>query len=154
MKLYIELKEIDKDTLKVGDVVGVARKVSCGWKSSFRHQLITPTKITRITPKRTKIETDQFGDHDRHEKFYEYNYNAEKENELAEEFCQIRDGVYDLYEFKREGLDRISDEDLPEVAEHMKAIGRLVSMSKDSLLHFRKNICSGTNLVIGETRLL
>lgn len=31
---------------------------------------------------------------------------------------------------------------------------RLVSIIKDSLLHFRKNICSGTNLVIGETRLL
>lgn len=32
MKLYIELKEIDKDTLKVGDVVGIAREVSYGWK--------------------------------------------------------------------------------------------------------------------------
>lgn len=83
---------------------------------------IIPATITRITPKRTKITTDKFGDHDRREKFYEYNYNAEKENGLAEEFCQIRDGVYDLYEFKRKGLDRISDEDLPEVAEHMKAI--------------------------------
>lgn len=129
--MYIELKEIDKDTLKVGDVVGVAREVSYGWKSSFRHQLITPATITRITPKRTKITTDKFGDHDRHEKFYEYNYNAEKENELAEEFCQIRDGVYDLYEFKRKGLDRISDEDLPEVAEHMKAITEILQKYKE-----------------------
>lgn len=129
--MHIELKKIDKDTLKVGDVVGVAREVSCGWKSSFRHQLITPAKITRITPKRTKIETDQFGEHDRHEKFYEYNYNAEKENELAEKFCQIRDGVYDLYEFKRKGLDRISDEDLPEVAEHMKAITEILEKYKE-----------------------
>lgn len=46
--MYIELRKIDKDALKVGDVVGVAREVSCGWKSSFRHQLITPAKITRI----------------------------------------------------------------------------------------------------------
>lgn len=129
--MHIELKKIDKDTLKVGDVVGVAREVSCGWKSSFRHQLITPAKITRITPKRTKIETDQFGEHDRHEKFYEYNYNAEKENELAEKFCQIRDGVYDLYEFKRKGLDRISDEDLPEVAEHMKEITEILQKYKE-----------------------
>lgn len=67
--MHIELKKIDKDTLKVGDVVGVARKVSCGWKSSFRHQLITSEKITRITPKRTKIETDQFGEHDKNEIF-------------------------------------------------------------------------------------
>ena len=92
--MYIELKEIDKDTLKVGDVVGIAREVSYGWKSSFRHQLITPAKITRITPKRTKIETDQFGEHDKNEIFYEYDENAEKENELAIMFKQFRDAKY------------------------------------------------------------
>lgn len=129
--MYIELKKIDKDTLKVGDVVGVAREVGIGYMSIFRHDLIIPATVTRITPKRTKITTDKFGDHDRHEKFYEYNYNAEKENELAEEFCQIRDGVYDLYEFKKKGLDRISDEDLPEVAEHMKAITEILEKYKE-----------------------
>ena len=86
--MNIELKEIDKDTLKVGDVVGIAREVGIGYISIFRHDRIISATITRITPKRTKITTDKFGDHDRHEKFYEYNYNAEKENELAEEFCQ------------------------------------------------------------------
>lgn len=129
--MHIELKKIDKDTLKVGDVVGVARPVRTGYYSQFRHLKIYPATITRITPKRTKITTDKFGDHDRHEKFYEYNYNAEKENGLAEEFCQIRDGVYDLYEFKRKGLDRISDEDLPEVAEHMKAITEILQKYKE-----------------------
>lgn len=129
--MNIELKEIDKDTLKVGDVVGTAREVGIGYISIFRHDRIISATITRITPKRTKITTDKFGDHDRHEKFYEYNYNAEKENELAEEFCQIRDGVYDLYEFKREGLNRISDEDLPEVAEHMKAITEILKKYKE-----------------------
>lgn len=129
--MYIELKKIDKDTLKVGDVVGIARPVRTGYYSQFRHLKIYQATITRITPKRTKITTDKFGDHDRHEKFYEYNYNAEKENGLAEEFCQIRDGVYDLYEFKRKGLDRISDEDLPEVAEHMKAITDILQKYKE-----------------------
>lgn len=129
--MYIELKEIDKNTLKVGDVVGIARPVRTGYYSQFRHLKIYQATITRITPKRTKITTDKFGDHDRHEKFYEYNYNAEKENGLAEEFCQIRDGVYDLYEFKRKGLDRISDEDLPEVAEHMKAITEILEKYKE-----------------------
>ena len=131
MKLYIELKEIDKNTLKVGDVVGIARPVRTGYYSQLRHLKIYQATITRITPKRTKITTDKFGDHDRHEKFYEYNYNAEKENALAEEFCQIRDGVYDLYEFKRQGLNRISDEDLPEVAEHMKAITEILKKYKE-----------------------
>lgn len=129
--MYIELKEIDKNTLKVGDVVGIARPVRTGYHSQFRHLKIYQATITRITPKRTKITTDKFGDHDRHEKFYEYNYNAEKENALAEEFCQIRDGVYDLYEFKRQGLNRISDEDFPEVAEHMKAITEILKKYKE-----------------------
>ena len=83
--MNIKLKEIDKDILKVGDVVGIARPVRNGWYSQFRHLKIYQATITRITPKRTKITTDKFGDNDRHEKFYEYNYNAEKENALAEE---------------------------------------------------------------------
>lgn len=124
--MYIELRKIDKDALKVGDVVGVAREVSCGWKSSFRHQLITPAKIIRITPKRTKFVTDKFGDHDRYETFYECNFNAEKENELAEKFVQLKKSLWDIEIFRKGGLTRISDEDLPEVAEHMKAITEIL----------------------------
>lgn len=129
--MNIELKEIDKNTLKVGDVVGVAREIGTGYISIFRHRRIIPAVITRITPKRTKIETDQFGTHGKNEIFYVYDYDAKREDDLAEEFCQIRDGVYDLYEFKRKGLDRISDEDLPEVAEHMKAITEILEKYKE-----------------------
>lgn len=125
--MHIELKKIDKDTLKVGDVVGVARKVSCGWKSSFRHQLITPAKITRITPKRTKIETDQFGEHDKNEIFYEYDENAEKENELAIMFKQIKDRRRAFEDFDRKyGLGSIKDEDIQNMAYHMKAITEIL----------------------------
>ena len=35
--MNIELKKIDKDALKVGDVVGVAREVGIGYMSIFRH---------------------------------------------------------------------------------------------------------------------
>ncbi len=125
--MNIELKEIDKDTLKVGDLVGVARGVSTGWKSSFRHDLIIPTKIVRITPKRTKFVTDKFGDCDRREIFYEYNSDAIKENRLAVQFKNFQRNIYDLEEFKRKGkLETINDEDLPEVAEHMKAITEIL----------------------------
>lgn len=123
----IELKKIDKDTLKVGDVVGVAREVSRGWKSSFRHQLITPAKITRITPKRTKIETDQFGEHDKNEIFYEYDENAKKENELAIMFKQFKDGRRAFEDFDRKyGLASIDDEDIPNMAYHMNAIMEII----------------------------
>lgn len=130
--MNIELKEIDKDTLKVGDWVGVAREVSCGWSSSFRHQLITPAQITRITPKRTKFFTDKFGEHDKGEIFYEPDSNALKENHLAILFDGFQRGVYELNEFKRkEGIGIISDSDLLIVAEHMKAITDILKKYKE-----------------------
>ena len=130
--MHIELKKIDKDTLKVGDMVGIARKVSCGWKSSFRHQLITPAKITRITPKRTKIETDQFGEHDKNEIFYEYDEHAEKENELAIMFKQLKDGRRAFEDFDRKyGLGSIKDEDIQNMAYHMKAIMEIIEKYKE-----------------------
>ena len=130
--MNIELKEIDKDTLKVGDVVGVGRKVSYGWGLSFRHQLITPAKITRITPKRTKFFTDKFGEHDKREVFYERDSEAEKETFLAKAFCAIKNGIFELTELKRnDRIGRISDEDLPEVAEHMKAMMKILEKYKE-----------------------
>lgn len=130
--MKIELKEIDKDTLKVGDLVGIARKVSYGWKSSFRHQLITTAQITRITPKRTKFFTDKFGEHDKGEIFYEPDSNAVKENHLAMLFDGFQRGVCELNEFKRkEGIGIISDSDLLIVAEHMKAITEILEKYKE-----------------------
>ena len=128
----IKLKEIDKDTLKVDDIVGVARDVSYGWSSSFRHQLITPAKITRITPKRTKFFTDKFGEHDKREVFYECDSEAEKETFLAKAFCAIKNGIFELTELKRKGrISAISDEDLPEVADHMKAMMKILEKYKE-----------------------
>ena len=130
--MYIELKEIDKDTLKVGDVVGIARPVRTGWYSQFRHLKICQATITRITPKRTKIETDQFGEHDKNEIFYKYDENAEKENELAIMFEKFKDGRYALEDFDRKyGLDSIDDEDLMEVADHMKAMMKILEKYKE-----------------------
>ena len=128
----IKLKEIDKDTLKVGDWVGIAREVSCGWGSSFRHKLIFPAQITRITPKRTKFFTDKFGEHDKREVFYECDSEAEKEAFLAKAFYAIKNGIFELIELKRNNcIARISDEDLPEVAERMKAITEILKKYKE-----------------------
>lgn len=125
--MYIELKEIDKNTLKVGDWVGVTREVSYGWGSSFRHKLIFPAKITRITPKRTKFFTDKFGEHDKREVFYECDSEAARETFLAKTFRDIQDGIFELTESKRKDrIGKISDEDLPEVARHMKAMMKIL----------------------------
>nr|WP_296029326.1 hypothetical protein [uncultured Dorea sp.] len=125
--MYIELKEIDKDTLEVGDVVGVAKEVVAGWGVTFRHKKIIPVTIIRITPKRTAFTTAEMGRFLRIEPFYKYDADAEKENELAKMFEEFRDNELELEEFGiRYKFKTISDEDLPEVAEHMKAITEIL----------------------------
>ena len=131
--MEIKLKEIDKDTLKVGDWVGVTREVSYGWGLSFRHKLIFPAQITRITPKRTKFFTDKFGEHDKREVFYECDSEAARETFLAKTFRDIQDGIFELTESKRKGLiGKISDEDLPEVAKHMEAMMKILKKYKEN----------------------
>ena len=130
--MHIELKEIDKDTLKVGDVVGIAREVIYGWGLSFRHKLIYPAQITRITPKRTKFFTDKFGEHDKREVFYECDSEAARETFLAKTFRDIQDGIFELTESKRKDrIEKISDEDLPEVARHVKAMMKILEKYKE-----------------------
>ena len=122
-----KLNPINKADLKVGDVVGVVRKVPCGWGASFRHVMVYPAKIIRITPKRTKIETDKFGEHDKHEVFYKYDSDAIKESEIAKQFKAIKDGVYVIEDFKsRHGLMVIKDEDLDAMSEHINAVAEIL----------------------------
>ena len=117
-----KLNPINKDDLKVGDVVGVAREVQCGWGISFRHVMVYPAKIIRITPKRTKIETD-IGECNRYETFYKYDSEAIKESEMAKKFKEIRNGVYAIEDFKSSrGLRVIKDEDLGVLSEHINAV--------------------------------
>ena len=120
----VKLNPINKDDLKVGDVVGVARGGWCGWGASFRHVMVYPTKIIRITPKRTKIETDKFGEHDKHEVFYKYD---SEESEMAKQFKAIKDGVYAIEDFKSSrGLRVIKDEDLDALSEHINAVAEIL----------------------------
>ena len=77
-----------------------AREVWSGFGSGFRHVMVYPTKIIRITPKRTKIETDKFGEHDKNEVFYKYDSDAIKESEMAKKFKEIKEGVYAIEDFK------------------------------------------------------
>lgn len=121
-----KLNPINKDDLKVGDVVGVAREMRCGWGTSFRHVMVYPAKIIRITPKRTKIETD-IGEYDKHEVFYKYDSEAIKESEMAKKFKEIKDGAYVIEDFKsRRGLRAIKDEDLDTLSEHINAIAEIL----------------------------
>lgn len=126
-EMNIKLKEISRDDLKVGDTVGIARTVNCGWLSTFRHKKIIPVKITRITPKRTKIETDIYEEHGKGEKFYEYDNNAKKENELAEKFVLVKDMEFELNQFENKyGLKRMDDKDILEMADYVEKIIKIL----------------------------
>lgn len=128
----IKLKEIDKDTLKVGDIVGVAREVECGWRSSFQHRRIYPVEIVKVTPKRTKIVSLQFGEHDKKEVFYKLNNSTMQENTLALAFETFQDGIYKLGELQRnERIRSISDEDVLEASKHMKTIMEIMEKYKE-----------------------
>lgn len=121
-----KLNPINKDDLKVGDVVGIAREVRCGWGESFRHVMVYPVKIVRVTPKRTKIETD-IGEYDKNETFYKYDSEAIKESEMAKKFKEIKDGAYVIEDFKsRHGLRVIKDEDLDALSEHINAVAEVL----------------------------
>lgn len=125
--MKIKLKEISRDDLKVGDTVGIARTVNCGWLSTFRHRKIIPVKITRITPKRTKIETDIYEEHGKGEKFYEYDENVRKENELAEKFVLVKDMEFELNQFENKyGLKWMDDEDILEMADYVEKIMKIL----------------------------
>ena len=122
-----KLNPISKDDLKVGDVVGIAREVWSGFGSGFRHVMVYPTKIIRITPKRTKIETYKFGEHDKNEVFYKYDSDAIKESEMAKKFKEIKEGVYAIEDFKsKRGLRTIKDEDLDTLSEHINAVAEIL----------------------------
>ena len=76
--------------------------------------------------------TDKFGEHDKREVFYECDSEAEKETFLAKAFCAIKNGIFELTELKRKGhISAISDEDLPEVADHMKAMMKILEKYKE-----------------------
>lgn len=125
--MKIKLKEISRDDLKVGDTVGIAREVRSGYGIGFRHVMVYPAKIVRITPKRTKIETDKFGVHDKYETFYKYDSEAIKESLTAKKFKELRDGVYAIEDFKsRRGLRAIKDEDLDTLSEHINAVAEVL----------------------------
>lgn len=118
-----ELKVIDRDSLKVGDVVGVARAVTCGWMALFRRKRIIPVEIVKITPKNGKIVSEQFGEHDKREIFYELNEDAALETIIADAFKVLDEGIYELGELRRnDGLIELSDEDILEASDHIKAI--------------------------------
>lgn len=117
--------------LKVGDIVGYKSFIRTGWSKTFRYPVIDKYTVTRITPKRTKIEiTSSTGTTSTVEKGYfsnlcELTEQAAKESAIAklyEETCFMR---YELEHFNSDcslqvTLDNLADEDIEKVYELVK----------------------------------
>lgn len=95
------LKELDKNALNVGDTVGVAIPVKIGW-SVFRHSRYVPLKITRITPKRTKIILEDGKEIDKYIPLYELDDETANATIIAECAINIGNALYTLEKLKQD----------------------------------------------------
>lgn len=115
--------------LKVGDIVGYKRFIRTGWSKTFRYPVIDKYIVTRITPKRTKIEiTSSAGIVSTVEKGYfsnlcELTEQAAKESAIAKLYEEI-DSMQNRMEHSKSNystpvieLRDFEDEDIEKVHE-------------------------------------
>ena len=110
--------------LKVGDVIGYKRFIRTGWSKTFRYPVIDKYTVTRITPKRTKIEiTSSTGTTSTVEKGYfsnlcELTEQAAKESAIAKLYDEIHSMRYDIESSENNiALEDFEDEDIEKVHE-------------------------------------
>lgn len=101
--------EINKDTLKVGDVVGVRLSTRIGW-GYFRYPKTFSTVITRITPARSKFVTKKFGDMSKSDPLFKITTENNWQTTVA--LC-AQDIIGHLQKLDRvrdcDGMNRLSD---------------------------------------------
>lgn len=96
-------KRIPPDQLMVGDVIGVREAVSVGWKH-FRHPITVPRTIKRITPKRTKIITDDGREYNVNRTwFYVIDEETKRINKVALCAAKINRSLYCLEKSRSDG---------------------------------------------------
>lgn len=100
----MEDNRIDTKTLKVGDTIGVRETVCLGWKY-FRYPITVPKVIKRITPKGTKIVTEDGCEYDtRRTWFYEITEESQRQSNIALCARKANNRLYELEKLKDEGM--------------------------------------------------
>ena len=95
------MNRINRENIKVGDIVGVPSPVVIGW-ARFRDQKIVPMTIARITPAKTKIIMTNGREIGRHEPLYEIDEEVKQQTRIAECARNISNKLYQLGEMKRD----------------------------------------------------
>lgn len=110
------MNRLNRENIKVGDIVGVPFPVTIGW-TRFRYQKIVPMTVARITPARTKIVMTNGREIDRKEPLYEIDKEAKHLSHIAECAGNISNKLYQLGEMKRDdSLFRKSDTQIENVS--------------------------------------
>lgn len=76
------IEKVNKNNLKVGDTVYVAKPYDMDWATTFRYPFYQKETITRITPKRTKFVTNN-AEYDKCTAFYAYSEEMEQQQRIA-----------------------------------------------------------------------
>jgi hypothetical protein len=110
------MNRLNREDIKVGDIVGVPFPVTIGW-TRFRYQKIVPMTVARITPARTKIVMTNGREIDRKEPLYEIDKEVKHQSHIAECAGNISNKLYQLGEMKRDdSLFRKSDTQIENVS--------------------------------------
>lgn len=128
LKMYCNnLSLINKDNVQVGDVVGISYNVMTGYKK-YKHSEIKATKISRITPKRTKFVSEEGKEFDRYTNFYELDEMANKETELALAAKDYNTAFYNINKWRTQHtLNEIPDKNIKKLSELMNEIVNILN---------------------------
>lgn len=104
---------IDKSTLKPGDVVGIRLKTQIGW-GFFRYPKTIPVTIQRITPARTKFVTTDGRVFGKHDPFYSITPETDQQTRVAVCAEKVYRSLTKLEELRRSGKLFQQDDDFIE----------------------------------------
>lgn len=113
---------LPKDSLKVGDVVGIREPTQIGW-SYFRYPMTIPMTIERITPARTKFVMTNGCEYGKNEPFYSITEESTKRNQIARCALKLNKHLAELEKLQREGkLFTQNDEFIVKASELLEQI--------------------------------
>lgn len=115
-------EKLDKMNINVGDTVYTLSYPGFGWNQHFRYPILRKHIVTKVTPKRTKIETNN-GEFTRECDFYALNDKIINDAKIASNF---RFCTQNISSITPEILAKLSDDDLLTVAENIKAISEIL----------------------------
>ena len=123
-----KLERVYIEDLKVGDEVCVAFEVRHGWNRPFRYPLFKKTVVERITPKKTKLVTRDFGDCDKYRQLFRPNEETQRQSIIAGAYNYIANSLYTLSTHTE--IRTLSDEEMLVVANKFKEIREITDKYK------------------------